>query len=111
MSEREVGPAPHSLSPSVRVGRGPRAASGPSQLCGPEVRTQAPDTSDHEIGGGGGFLGQGSLAAPERPWRGQRVGGVCLQDEGTSGRSAPGHTAVFQTRGQGSRKDTGDGDI
>lgn len=58
-----------------------------------------PDTSDHEMG----VLVRGAWAGPE--W-----GGPCLRgDEGTSGRSTPGHTPVFQTGGRSSRRDEGKG--
>lgn len=41
---------------------------------------------------------------------GRGGGGACLRgDEGTSGRSTPRHTPVFQTGGQSSRQDEGNG--
>lgn len=52
----------------------------------------------------------GEPSQPREAMGGPRVVGPCLQgSEGTSGRSTPRHTPVFQTRGQSSRRDEGDG--
>lgn len=52
----------------------------------------------------------GEPSQPREAMGGPRVVGPCLQgNEGTSGRSTPRHTPGFQTRGQSSRRDEGDG--
>lgn len=53
----------------------------------------------------------GEPSQPREAMGGPRVVGPCLQgNEGTSGRSTPRHTPGFQTRGQSSRRDEGDGE-